>query len=172
MMRVHHTAIPPTITTTRRSCTMDRHPARGFEKGCELVAHLLPIHGAAPDGTCALWTRIHTHALHGMARQPGHRYSGRAVRVLVVPAERLSGHETEFRPEFLEAPDSAPQALTDVGFCAEPFDQVEGHVKLVADLAIELCGGVGDGEEENGEGGDEEVVEGDLLHSVNVARFV
>ena len=164
---------PPSATTRRRISTRGR-PTRGFKKRGELITHLLPVHRTTPNRTCALRrTRINANLVDRVRpRQLRYRHGRRVMRIRVVPRERLRRHEPQLRPDVLEALDGAPQPLAGVGFGAETLDEVEGHVELVADLAVEFGRGVGDGEEDDGEGGDEEVVEADLLRAVNVARFV
>ena len=152
---------------------MDRgRTARGFKQVCEFVAHLLAVHGTATDGARRLRVRVDAHFLDRVAGEPGHGDGSGAVRVLVVPGEGLMGHEAKFGTDFLEALDGAPEPMADEGARAEAFDEVEGHIELVADLAVKLGRGVGDGEEDDGEGGDEEVVEAYLLRAVDVAYFV
>lgn len=80
--------------------------------------------------------------------------------------------ETELRTNFLQALDGSPQTFADEGFCAEAFDEVERHVELIAADGAEVHGCVAAGEEYDCEGGDEEIVEADLLDAVDVGCLV
>ena len=80
--------------------------------------------------------------------------------------------KAKLRPYFFQTLDSFPKAFANEGFRAESLDEVESHVELVSTEGAELYGGVAAGEEDDGEGGDEEVVEADLLDAVDVGGLV
>lgn len=91
------------------------------------------------------------------------------VMMETVPNIRI---KTEFWADFFQTFDSFPKTFTNEGFRAEAFDEVESHVEFIAAESAELDRGVAAGEEDDSEGGDEEVVEADLLDAVDVGGLV
>ena len=87
----------------------------------------------------------------------------------------ITGHvrrKAELRTNFLQAFDGLPQAFADERFRAEAFDEVERHIELLAADGAELHGCVAAGEEDDGECGDQEIVEANLLYAVDVRGLV
>ena len=91
------------------------------------------------------------------------------IRVETIPYIRI---KAEFWADFFQAFDSFPKTFANERFRAEAFNEVESHVEFIAAESAELNGRVAAGEEDDGEGGDEEVVEADLLDAVDVGGLV
>ena len=177
----HHVRVSRTRGAGRRMGRMgrtalERLALSGFEEGGEFVTHLLPVHWtrshALPLGRAPAVNRPSAKFLDRMPSEPCHCDRGAGMRVRFIPYEGLARDEAEFGADFFQAADSTPESLRNVGLGAEAFNQVESHVELIADDAVEFHRGVRDGEEDDSEGGDEEVVEDDLLRPVYVARLV
>ncbi len=95
MMRVYHTTVSWTSTTTRRRWSamrpLPRCAARSFKKRGKFEAHLLPVYRTTPNRTGPLRTRKITNLIDRMPGQPRHCHCRRAMRIRVVPRKWLSG---------------------------------------------------------------------------------
>src|ERR1700730_14256347 len=84
----------------------------------------------------------------------------------------LLGYNPQFRPNNLQILNGLPQPPRDSRLSGEPLHQIERHVVLIPRCLAKVARRVANGEEENGERGNEKVVEADLLRAVDVCSLI
>ena len=108
-----------------------------------------------------------------MAGQACHGHSSRRVRVAVVFLFAVTTNcQSKAWPDLFKRLNGPPQPLGHVRIGREAAHEFKRHVEFVARLLTKLGRRVGNGQEENGQRGDEKVVEQGLLAAIYVRCLV
>ena len=85
---------------------------------------------------------------------------------------RLPADQAELGTDFFQSFNSFPKSLCNVRLGAESFDKIESLVKVISHLMTEFHWRVGNRQEHHSQGGQEEIVEADLLRTIDVRGLI